>query len=162
MKKLLYGLSALIVLVFANGCQKPDGFYYVENPNWYVEYAGRGWDPDYGDTDYVDVYVTAGHEDYLVTIGTASDLDRMGIDGFIESSLPGFEMQLDELNRNPYGDYYTWADISWSGNSRVDFDPFNERVLHVAVAFAVYSNGRPTGSYSVSEPFYPGEKAVRW
>lgn len=138
MKKLLYALSTLIVLVSVNGCQKPDGFYYVENPNWYVEYAGRGWDPDYGDTDYVDVYVTAGHEDYLVTIGTASDLDRMGIDG------------------------YTWADISWSGNSRVDFDPFNERVLHVAVAFAVYSNGRPTGSFSVSEPFYPGEKAVRW
>ncbi len=48
MKKLFYLLAGLAVLTIATGCngRLDDEDYYVENPNWYVEYDGRTVYPD--------------------------------------------------------------------------------------------------------------------
>lgn len=162
MNRLLYALSALIVLVSVNGCQKPDQSFYVENPNWYVEYYGREWVPEYMSLiDYVYVDVFSSNERYLVGWETLDNFHRMGIEAFVDEWLYEYQMEIDYLNETaPYGEYYDWTSVSYLGDDYVKFEAIDATVPCVAVAFAIYSYGEPTGSFAVSAPFYPGEIAA--
>lgn len=164
MKKLFYLLAGLAVLTIAAGCngRLDDEDYYVENPNWYVEYDGRTVYPDHSYVDYVRVTVTAGHESYLVGWVTVAELEEMGISGAVGYWTDIYAEWLDALNDNPYGEVYDWDYYSYTGSNIVEFsDDFKTDQPCVAFIFSVYSWGTPTGSYAVSEPFYPGQR-VDW
>lgn len=146
MKKLFYILTALAVLVFANGCNVTIQEFYVPNPNWHVDYGGRETDIHGNWYDYVNVRVTAGNGDYLVGWVTVDEFNEWGIEGAVD-------YWLEIYNSDGY-----FQDYVVSGSDRVMFmNDMNTDLPCVAFAFAVYSWGEPTGSYAVSRSFYPGE-----
>ena len=145
-KKLFYVLSALAVLVFANGCNVTIQEFYVPNPNWHVDYGGREIHRDGSWSDYVDVRATAGYGDYLVGWMTVDEFNQLGIEGSVDYWL------------DIYNNYGYIEDYFLSGSQEVVFEnDMNTDLPCVAFAFAVYSWGEPTGSYAVSRSFYPGE-----
>ena len=155
---MLYALSAIIMLAMLGGCQKNEP-YYVENPNWHVFYEGRIWDPEYHDyTDLIVVNGPTSRENYLVGWATVEEFNRMGVEGVIDEWIYQYEQDLDYYNSDPYKDrYYTWTDICYNGPSEVGFGMHVDvPCIAIAIAFAIYSFGEPTGSYALSETFTPG------
>ncbi|MBO8480750.1 MAG: hypothetical protein IAB76_06565, partial [Bacteroidetes bacterium] len=128
---------------------------YVENPNWTVTYAGKG-SYQGSPADLISVTVSGGSDTYTTGVITVEDFGQAGIQAFVESMVASYQEMLDLYNA--MGMNLTWADILYTGTEEeMPYDVLDSSVEWYAVAFGVDLDGKPTGLYSISEPFTPEE-----
>lgn len=128
---------------------------YVENPNWTVTYAGKG-SYQGSPADLISVTVSGGSDTYTTGVITVEDFGQAGIQAFVESMVASYQEMLDLYNA--MGMNLTWADILYTRTEEeMPYDVLDSSVEWYAVAFGVDLDGKPTGLYSISEPFTPEE-----
>lgn len=136
--------------------QQFGGGDYVVNPNWTVEYAGKGRAEDGSVLDVLNVTVSSGSDGYMVGVISVDGFNEMGIETFVEEMVAQYQAQLDYYAQMGYP--LTWADVLYTSTKEgLGFDPLDSSVEWYGIAFGVTADGIPSGLYALSEPFTPEE-----
>ena len=142
----------------------PEGTWVV-NENWSCAYKNRGnmtVDPEQGSTVYGDIIeftVKSGYDFYLPAVVSVDDLENKfnnSINEFAKSELAIVQAEIDA--RNEQGQDVMWIDYIMDYTMKGTLGVLDSSQQWYAVMLGVDPDGKGTGLYVLSEPFFPQQE----